>query len=76
MKLRSWQSDCIYSAISKFTSSTESSNFKKHFLALATPGAGKTIMAATLARKMYELGLIDLVLCFSPSYWLGVKKVL
>ncbi|WP_282145469.1 DEAD/DEAH box helicase [Alteromonas stellipolaris] len=67
MKLRSWQSECINSAISKFTSSTDSSDFKKHFLALATPGAGKTIMAATLARKMYELGLIDLVLCFSPS---------
>lgn len=67
MKLRGWQSECINSAISKFTSSTDSSDFKKHFLALATPGAGKTIMAATLARKMYELGLIDLVLCFSPS---------
>lgn len=67
MKLRSWQSDCINSAISKFTSPADSSDFKKHFLALATPGAGKTIMAATLARKMYELGLIDLVLCFSPS---------
>lgn len=67
MKLRGWQSECINSAISKFTSSTDSRDFKKHFLALATPGAGKTIMAATLARKMYELGLIDLVLCFSPS---------
>lgn len=67
MKLRSWQSECINSAISKFTSSTDYSDFKKHFLALATPGAGKTIMAATLARRMYELDLIDLVLCFSPS---------
>jgi len=67
MKLRSWQSECINSAISKFASSTDSNDFKKHFLALATPGAGKTIMAATVARKMYELGLIDLVLCFSPS---------
>lgn len=67
MKLRGWQTECINSAISRFTHSTVSSNFKKHFLALATPGAGKTIMAATLARKMYELGLIDLVLCFSPS---------
>lgn len=67
MKLRRWQSKCINSAISKFTSSVDSSDLKKHFLALATPGAGKTIMAATLARKMYELGLIDLVLCFSPS---------
>ncbi|TMP72743.1 DEAD/DEAH box helicase [Pseudoalteromonas sp. S1609] len=67
MKLRRWQSKCINSAISKFTSSVDSSDLNKHFLALATPGAGKTIMAATLARKMYELGLIDLVLCFSPS---------
>lgn len=67
MKLRSWQSECINLAISKYTSSTASSDFKKHFLALATPGAGKTIMAATLARNLYELDLIDLVLCFSPS---------
>jgi len=67
MKLRSWQSECINLAISKFTSSTDSSDFKKHFLALATPGAGKTVMGATLARKLYELDLIDLVLCFSPS---------
>ncbi|MEL0603824.1 DEAD/DEAH box helicase [Pseudoalteromonas undina] len=67
MKLRGWQSECINLAISKFTNPIESCDFKKHFLALATPGAGKTIMAATLARKLYELGLIDLVLCFSPS---------
>lgn len=61
MKLRKWQSECIESAILKYKSG------KKHFLALATPGAGKTIMAATLAHQMYELGLIDLVLCFTPS---------
>lgn len=67
MKLRSWQSECIDSAISKFTCCKDTSDSKKHFLALATPGAGKTIMAARLARELYELGLIDLVLCFSPS---------
>ncbi|TYK66822.1 DEAD/DEAH box helicase [Colwellia echini] len=60
MKLRNWQSECINSAISKY-------NFKKHFLTLATPGAGKTLMASVLAKKLHEQGLIDLVMCFSPS---------
>lgn len=60
MKLRSWQSECIHSAIEKYKT-------KKHFLALATPGAGKTMMATVLAEKMYEKGKIDLVMCFSPS---------
>jgi superfamily II DNA or RNA helicase len=61
MKLRNWQSECINSAISKYQ------KFNKHFLALATPGAGKTHMASVLAKQMHELGLIDLVICFSPS---------
>ena len=61
MKLRNWQSACIDAAISKYD------NLKKHFLALATPGAGKTIMASVLAKKLYDQNKIDLVLCFSPS---------
>jgi superfamily II DNA or RNA helicase len=61
MKLRNWQSECIDSAILKYK------NFKNHFLALATPGAGKTHMASVLAKRMHEQGLIDLVICFSPS---------
>ena len=61
MILRDWQSECINSAISNYT------NLKKHFLALATPGAGKTLMASVLAKKLHEQGLIDLVICFSPS---------
>lgn len=60
MKLRNWQSECIHSAISKYKS-------KRHFLALATPGAGKTVMASVLAKLMYDQDDIDLVLCFSPS---------
>ncbi|MEZ9235559.1 MULTISPECIES: DEAD/DEAH box helicase [unclassified Shewanella] len=60
MKLRNWQSECIHFAISKY-------KLKKHFLALATPGAGKTVMASVLAKLMYDQGDIDLVLCFSPS---------
>lgn len=61
MILRDWQSECINSVISNYT------NLKKHFLALATPGAGKTLMASVLAKKLHERGLIDLVICFSPS---------
>ncbi|MCJ8318574.1 MAG: DEAD/DEAH box helicase family protein [Colwellia sp.] len=61
MKLRNWQSECINSAISNYK------NVKKHFLTLATPGAGKTLMASVLAKKLYDLDMIDLVLCFSPS---------
>ena len=48
MKLRNWQSECIYLALDKYTSG------KKHFLALATPGAGKTYMASALADKMLK----------------------
>ena len=60
MKLRSWQSECINSAISKY-------KLKKHFLTLATPGAGKTIMASVLAKTLFDQDKIDLVICFSPS---------
>ncbi|MDN9032334.1 DEAD/DEAH box helicase family protein, partial [Enterobacter hormaechei] len=38
-----------------------------HFFCQATPGAGKTRMAAELASRLLELGMIDLVLCFAPS---------
>ena len=60
MKLRKWQSECISAAMKKYQSS-------KHFLALATPGAGKTLMASVLAKKLFDQNKIDLVLCFSPS---------
>lgn len=61
MKLRRWQSECTDKALSNYLMG------KNHFLALATPGAGKTVMASVLAKQLYEQGLIDLVLCFSPS---------
>tara|TARA_B100000809_G_C14995838_1_gene479689 strand:- start:749 stop:937 length:189 start_codon:yes stop_codon:yes gene_type:complete len=60
MKLRQWQHECINLALSKYKSET------KHFLTLATPGAGKTAMASVLAKRLFDLGEIDLVLCFSP----------
>lgn len=61
MKLRQWQTDCISKAWQKFTTA------ENHFLCLATPGAGKTVMASTLANKLLSANLVDLVLCFSPS---------
>lgn len=40
---------------------------KQTFLAQATPGAGKTFMAANLAKGLFERSMIDFVICFSPS---------
>lgn len=59
--LRPWQNDCIEIAVNKFA------NGYKHFLTQATPGAGKTLMAATLAKRLFESNSIDIVVCFSPS---------
>lgn len=49
---------------------------QKHFFCQATPGAGKTVLAATIASKLLEEDLVDLVLCFSPSLTVsdGIKK--
>jgi len=58
--LRNWQRHCINTALEHFTATP-------HFFCQATPGAGKTRMAAELARCLLELGQIDLVLCFAPS---------
>jgi len=38
-----------------------------HFLCQATPGAGKTRLAAALASNLFDQKKIDLVLCFAPS---------
>ena len=58
--LRSWQSSCITRALEHFT-------VTPHFFCQATPGAGKTRMAAELASRLLEQDRIDLVLCFAPS---------
>lgn len=47
-------------ALQKYSSQT-------HFLCQATPGAGKSMMAAELAARLYQAGKIDFILCFSPS---------
>jgi len=61
MKLRKWQAACINDALTKYI------NGATHFLALATPGAGKTVMASELANKLLSDNYVDLVICFSPS---------
>ncbi|MFA0493010.1 DEAD/DEAH box helicase [Vibrio sp. 10N.222.54.B11] len=60
--LRAWQAECAAQAIEKFTLNKHS-----HFFCQATPGAGKTVMAAEVASRLFEQGMIDLALCFSPS---------
>lgn len=59
--LRGWQEECVSSAISHYVRGN------RHFLAQATPGAGKTFMAANLAKSLFERSMIDFVICFSPS---------
>ncbi|MBL0709504.1 MAG: DEAD/DEAH box helicase family protein [Colwellia sp.] len=61
MKLREWQANCIDLALAQYQ------NGHNHFLALATPGAGKTMMATELADQLLKSGMIDLIICFSPS---------
>ncbi|ETJ49376.1 DEAD/DEAH box helicase [Pseudoalteromonas agarivorans] len=61
MRLRDWQQKCIKIALAKYKNSV------KHFLTLATPGAGKTLMASVLAKRLYDEELVDIILCFSPS---------
>ncbi|WP_321529018.1 DEAD/DEAH box helicase family protein [Sedimenticola selenatireducens] len=61
MKLRRWQDMCIAQAYKQYRAR------QTHFLCLATPGAGKTIMASTLAKRLFDQDMIDLVICFSPS---------
>ncbi|MFA0811096.1 DEAD/DEAH box helicase, partial [Microbulbifer epialgicus] len=61
MKLRRWQSEAISQAYSQYSSGIN------HFMCLATPGAGKTIMAALLAKRLFDAGMIDMVMCFSPA---------
>lgn len=60
MKLRRWQSACLTKALKRFE------NYP-HFMCLATPGSGKTRLAAALAQKLMHSGQIDFVLCFAPS---------
>jgi superfamily II DNA or RNA helicase len=61
VKLRNWQNVCSENAIHKYLLG------QKHFLCLATPGAGKTRMAAEVAKRLLDADKIDYIFCFSPS---------
>ncbi|WLQ16806.1 DEAD/DEAH box helicase family protein [Hahella aquimaris] len=60
MNLRQWQRDCLEHAIEHYRT-------RRHYLCLATPGAGKTVLATEVANHMVKAGMVDYVLCFSPS---------
>ncbi|MDR5899456.1 DEAD/DEAH box helicase family protein [Halomonas vilamensis] len=58
--LRRWQSECIVQALAHFQNG-------RHFFVQATPAAGKTRLAAEIAKCLLEKGLIDFVICFAPT---------
>ncbi|EAR56579.1 FOG: GGDEF domain protein [Photobacterium sp. SKA34] len=68
--LRKWQTECSEQALQKYKEN------KQHFFCQATPGSGKTVLAATVASRLLNEDMIDLVLCFSPSLTVsdGIKK--
>lgn len=68
--LRVWQKECLDVAKKYYI------NNNKHFLCLATPGAGKTVLAAEIAAYLLETDQIDFVICFSPSTEVsnGIKR--
>ncbi|RKF18831.1 diguanylate cyclase [Alginatibacterium sediminis] len=68
--LRTWQKECSEHALKKFQSN------QYHYFCQATPGAGKTVLAAVVASNLLHQDMVDLVLCFSPSLTIsaGIKK--
>ncbi|MUK41190.1 diguanylate cyclase [Aliivibrio fischeri] len=68
--LRLWQLECSEKALKKYKAEQE------HFFCQATPGSGKTVLAAAIASRLLEDNMVDLVLCFSPSLTVsdGIKR--
>lgn len=60
IQLRAWQVECVKKALLAYES-------QSHFLCHATPGAGKTVMVASVAKALFQRDKIDFVVCFSPS---------
>lgn len=61
MRLRNWQADCKDKAVAHFK------NGNSNFFLVSPPGTGKSVTVAEIAAKLYEDGLVDLILCLSPS---------
>lgn len=68
--LRLWQIECSEKALRKYREN------QSHFFCQATPGAGKTVLAAIIASRLLQDDMVDLVLCFSPSLTVsdGMKR--
>ncbi|SON50548.1 DEAD/DEAH box helicase [Vibrio tapetis] len=68
--LRQWQAECSEKALHKYSS------HQQHFFCQATPGAGKTVLAATVASRLLQEDMVDIVLCFAPSLTVsdGIKQ--
>lgn len=68
--LRKWQIECLEIALQKYRMN------QNHFFCQATPGAGKTVLAATISSRLLQDNMVDLVLCFSPSLTVsdGIKR--
>lgn len=58
--LRIWQQASVAAALERY-------RFSPHFFCQATPGAGKSRMAAEVAKRLLQADLIDLIICFAPS---------
>ncbi|WP_404471253.1 DEAD/DEAH box helicase family protein [Vreelandella venusta] len=58
--LRKWQADCLDKAKAHYQS-------HRDYFVQATPGSGKTRLAAELAKWLLEEQLIDFVICFAPT---------
>ncbi|WP_237673567.1 DEAD/DEAH box helicase [Vreelandella profundi] len=58
--LRKWQADCLDKAKSHYQS-------HRDYFVQATPGSGKTRLAAELAKWLFDEQLIDFVICFAPT---------
>jgi superfamily II DNA or RNA helicase len=58
--LRVWQEQCLSQAVTSYKKQSQ-------FLVLASPGAGKTLLASHIAKALINSGNIDYVVCFSPS---------
>ncbi|WKD30207.1 DEAD/DEAH box helicase family protein [Halomonas sp. KG2] len=59
-ELRAWQAECLDLAKSHYLNHSD-------FFVQATPGSGKTRLAAELAKLLLEDHLIDFVICFAPT---------
>jgi superfamily II DNA or RNA helicase len=61
INLRPWQAECSQKAMDWLQSGAD-----RHFLINAAPGAGKTICASAIARRLFDAGRIDRVIVIAP----------